>query len=150
MKAVIQRVSNADVVVEDQTIASIQKGILVLLGITYSDTQQDVKWLSHKIASLRIFQDQDGKMNRSVCDVDGQIIVVSQFTLLASTKKGTRPSYINAASPEIALPLYEDFKKQLFQDTNIEVQSGIFGADMKVSLCNYGPVTIIIDTHHKI
>ena len=150
MKVVIQRVSSASITVENKVVSSIEKGILVFLGVTHDDTKEDVKWLSRKISGLRIFQDQDGKMNRSICDIAGQIIVVSQFTLLASIKKGTRPSYIQAARPEIALPLYEDFKKQLFKDTNIEVQSGIFAADMKVSLCNDGPVTIVIDTQHKI
>ena len=150
MKVVIQRVSSASVMVENKVVSSIEKGILVFLGVTYNDTKEDIKWLSRKIAGLRIFQDQDGKMNRSICDIAGQIIVVSQFTLLASIKKGTRPSYIQAARPEIALPLYEDFKKQLSKDTSIQVQSGIFAADMKVSLCNDGPVTIVIDTQHKI
>ncbi len=149
MKAVIQRVTKADVTINEKQVANINIGLLVLLGIVAEDTQDDIAWLSNKIANLRIFGDDNGVMNKSLIDIEGEVIVVSQFTLQASTKKGNRPSYIKAAKPEIAIPLYEAFVKQLKQTIKKEVQTGEFGADMKVSLLNDGPVTIIIDTKNK-
>lgn len=149
MKAVIQRVSNASVTIEGKKVADIGNGLLVLLGIVDDDSKEDIQWLSNKIINLRIFADEDAVMNRSLKDVDGDAIVVSQFTLHASTKKCNRPSYIKAAKPEIAIPLYEGFMKQLQTDLNKTIQSGIFGADMKVELLNDGPVTIIIDTKNR-
>ena len=149
MRGVIQRVSQASVIIDDKKVASINDGLLVLLGVEIEDTKEDAKWLANKIASLRIFSDKDGKMNRSVTEVNGEVIVVSQFTLHAKTKKGTRPSYIKAARPEQAIPLYNQFKKDLSDVTGKEVQSGEFAADMKVTLINDGPVTIIIDTKNK-
>lgn len=149
MRAVIQRVSRASVAVDDEETAKINKGVLVLLGIEQADNQQDIVWLSRKIAQLRIFNDYDGVMNRSLVDVDGNAIVVSQFTLHALTKKGNRPSYIKAAKPEIAIPLYEQFVAQLESDLGKKVGTGIFGAEMKVDLLNDGPVTIVIDTKNK-
>lgn len=150
MKAVIQRVSKASVRVDGEKIASIGHGLLVLLGIVEDDTQEDIKWLSNKIANLRIFDDENGVMNHSLIQTKGDAIVVSQFTLHASTKKGNRPSYIEAAKPEKAIPLYENFVNQLEDDIGKKIQTGIFGADMKVELLNEGPVTIIIDTKHKV
>lgn len=150
MKAVIQRVSEASVTINGEVTASIETGILVLLGIEEEDKMEDIEWLSGKISRLRIFNDENGVMNKSVADVNGNAIVVSQFTLHASTKKGNRPSYIKAAKPEIAVPLYEMFVAQLKKDTGKEVGTGKFGADMKVSLVNDGPVTIIIDTKNKL
>ncbi|MCB0445351.1 MAG: D-tyrosyl-tRNA(Tyr) deacylase [Gelidibacter sp.] len=149
MKAVIQRVSKASVTIENKKVASIKNGLLVLLGIVADDTQEDIKWLSNKITNLRIFNDENGIMNHSLLESQGQIIVVSQFTLHAATKKGNRPSYIKAAKPEIAIPLYANFVTQLEFDTNQKIQTGQFGADMKVELVNDGPVTIIIDTKNK-
>ena len=149
MRAVIQRVSEASVVVEDEKVANIQQGLLVLLGIEIEDTKEDADWLANKIAALRIFSDSEGKMNNSILDVDGDVIVVSQFTLHAKTKKGNRPSYIKSARPEQAIPLYDQFKKELSEVIGKQVQSGEFGADMKVSLVNDGPVTIIIDSKNK-
>ena len=149
MKAVIQRVSKASVTIEGKKVASIQHGLLVLLGIENEDSQEDINWLSNKIINLRIFGDENGVMNKSIRDVEGDIIVVSQFTLHASTKKGNRPSYIKAAKPEIAIPMYERFVKQAEQDLGKTVQTGQFGANMKVELINDGPVTIIIDTKNK-
>ncbi|HEX9825588.1 MAG TPA: D-aminoacyl-tRNA deacylase [Flavobacteriaceae bacterium] len=149
MKAVIQRVSKANVVIEGEQVASIGNGVLVLLGIVDEDTKADISWLSSKIANLRIFGDENGVMNKSVIEVDGEAIVVSQFTLHASTKKGNRPSYIKAAKPEIAIPCYEAFVKQLELDLGKKVQTGEFGADMKVELLNDGPVTIIIDSKNR-
>lgn len=149
MKAVIQRVSKASVAIEGNQVASIASGLLILLGIVDDDTQEDIKWLSNKITNLRIFSDENGIMNTSLLQTDGNAIVVSQFTLHASTKKGNRPSYIHAAKPDIAIPLYEAFVKQLEVDLGKRVQTGQFGADMKVELCNDGPVTIIIDTKIK-
>lgn len=150
MKVVIQRVSTANVNVEGETIADIQQGLLILLGVEESDGQDDIKWLSKKIVNLRIFNDDEGVMNRSLIDIDGNAIVVSQFTLHASTKKGNRPSYIKAAKPDIAVPLYEKFIQQLENDLGKPVQTGKFGADMKVELLNDGPVTIIMDSKNKI
>ena len=149
MRAVIQRVSEASVVVEDEKVANIQQGLLVLLGIEIEDSKEDANWLANKISTLRIFSDSEGKMNNSILDVDGDVIVVSQFTLHAKTKKGNRPSYIKSARPEQAIPLYDQFKNELSIVIGKQVQSGEFGADMKVSLVNDGPVTIIIDSKNK-
>jgi len=149
MRAVIQRVSSASVKVDDKITGEIKQGLLVLVGIEDSDDQEDLEWLSGKIVNLRIFNDDEGVMNKSVKDIDGGLLVVSQFTLHAATKKGNRPSYIRASKPEIAVPLYEQFKQQLTADLGKEIQAGIFGADMKVELLNDGPVTIIIDTKNK-
>lgn len=149
MKVVIQRVSKSSVTIEGEKVASIANGLLVLLGIINEDTQEDINWLSKKIVTLRIFEDKEGTMNNSLLDVDGEAIVVSQFTLQANTKKGNRPSYIKAAKPDVAIPLYEDFVKQLELDLGKKVQTGQFGADMKVELLNDGPVTIILDTKNK-
>ncbi|MDG5489994.1 D-aminoacyl-tRNA deacylase [Psychroserpens sp. SPM9] len=150
MKAVIQRVSKASVTIEGKKVANINSGLLILLGIVNDDAQEDIQWLSNKIANLRIFSDDKGVMNESLIQAEGDAIVVSQFTLHAGTKKGNRPSYIKAAKPEIAVPLYTAFVKQLEQDINKTVQTGEFGADMKVELCNDGPVTIIIDTKNRV
>ena len=149
MRAVIQRVSEASVVIGKQKVADINQGLLIFLGIEKEDEKEDALWLANKIVQLRIFQDEKGVMNKSITDVDGEIIVVSQFTLHAKTKKGNRPSYIKAARPEQSIPLYEQFKKDLSEAIGNQVQSGEFGADMKVSLINNGPVTIIIDTKNK-
>jgi D-aminoacyl-tRNA deacylase len=146
MRAVIQRVSSASVIIAGQSKASIQTGLLILLGIEETDTTEDIEWLSGKIARLRIFNDEQGVMNRSVLEAGGRVIVVSQFTLHASTKKGNRPSYIRAARPETAIPLYEQFVQKLTSDLGQPVQTGEFGADMKVNLVNDGPVTILIDS----
>ena len=149
MKVVIQRVSKASVIIEGNIVASIGNGLLILLGIVEDDTQEDIKWLSNKIINLRIFGDDNEVMNLSLTDVHGDVIVVSQFTLHASTKKGNRPSYIKAAKPETAIPLYETFIKKLESDLEKKVQTGQFGADMKVDLINDGPVTIIIDSKNR-
>jgi D-tyrosyl-tRNA(Tyr) deacylase len=149
MKAVIQRVSEASVTIEGKKTADIKAGLLVLVGIEDADTQEDIDWLSAKIVKLRIFGDDEGLMNRSIEDINGDIIVVSQFTLHAATKKGNRPSYIRAAKPDVAIPLYEAFVSQIEKDLGKKVQTGQFGADMKVALLNDGPVTIIIDTKNK-
>ena len=149
MKAVIQRVSQASVTIDSNRVAEIRKGLLVLVGIEDADVQEDIVWLTSKIANLRIFEDENGIMNLSVKECDGDIIVVSQFTLHASTKKGNRPSYIKAAKPDIAIPLYENFVFQLEQELGKKIQTGKFGADMKVLLLNDGPVTIIIDTKNR-
>jgi len=149
MKVVIQRVSKASVTIEGVKVASIGNGLLILLGIVEDDTQEDIKWLSNKIVNLRVFGDENDVMNRSLFDVNGEIIAVSQFTLHASTKKGNRPSYIKAAKPETAIPLYETFIKQLELDLGKKVQTGQFGADIKVDLINDGPVTIIIDSKNR-
>ena len=146
MRAVIQRVSQAAVTIADQIKSSIPSGLLVLVGIEEADTPEDIEWLSGKIVRLRIFNDEQGVMNRSVHDVRGEILVVSQFTLFASTKKGNRPSYIRSARPEISIPLYQQFVAQLEKDFGKSVQTGEFGADMQVSLINDGPVTILIDS----
>jgi len=150
MKAVIQRVSRSSVKIKNQTRAEIGLGLLILLGIENADTAEDGLWLSRKIAQLRIFDDEEGVMNRSLQDIDGEAIVVSQFTLHASTKKGNRPSYIYAAKPEVAIPLYEEFVKQLESELGKKVGTGEFGAEMEVELINDGPVTIIIDTKNKV
>lgn len=149
MKAVIQRVSNSSVTIENKIVAEIQKGLLILIGIEEADSQEDIVWLTSKIANLRIFGDENDVMNLSLKDIDGDVIVVSQFTLHALTKKGNRPSYIKAAKPDIAIPLYENFVAQMELEIGKKVQTGQFGADMKVSLINDGPVTIIIDTKNK-
>lgn len=149
MKVVIQRVTEASVTIEGDKVAEIGNGLLILLGIVNDDAQEDINWLCNKISNLRIFSDEDGVMNRSLIDCNGDALVVSQFTLHASTKKGNRPSYIKAAKPEIAIPLYEAFVSQLKISLNKNVQTGQFGADMKVELLNDGPVTIIIDSENK-
>jgi D-tyrosyl-tRNA(Tyr) deacylase len=149
MKVVLQRVSQASVTVDSKIIADIQKGLLVLVGMEDADTQDDINWLCQKIANLRIFGDENEVMNLSVKDIDGEVIVVSQFTLHALTKKGNRPSYIKASKPEIAIPLYESFVNQIEKELGKKVQTGIFGADMKVLLLNDGPVTIQIDSKNK-
>lgn len=149
MRAVLQRVSKASVTVDGQVVSSIGDGLLVLLGIEDADGQEDVEWLANKMVNLRIFNDENNVMNQSVVDIDGEIIVVSQFTLHAQTKKGNRPSYIKAAKPEVAIPMYEGFVTVLEQKLGKKVGTGIFGADMKVELLNDGPVTIIIDTKNK-
>ena len=150
MKAVIQRVNKASVSIEDKKVAIIQTGLLIFLGIVNEDTQEDVNWLSKKIVYLRIFGDETNVMNHSLIDVNGEAIVVSQFTLHANTKKGNRPSYIKAAKPDIAIPLYKAFVEQLEVDLGKTIQTGQFGADMKVELLNDGPITIIIDTKCKV
>ena len=149
MKAVIQRVSQSSVTINNEIVAQIQQGLLVLVGIEDTDNQEDINWLTSKIANLRIFADENEVMNMSLKDIDGEMIVVSQFTLHALTKKGNRPSYIKASKPEIAIPLYESFVQQIEIELGKKVQTGQFGADMKVSLVNDGPVTIIIDTKNK-
>ena len=149
MKIVIQKVSEASVVIDNFEVASIKKGLLILLGIVNEDTKEDIDWLCNKIANLRIFPDENGVMNRSLKDSDGDIILVSQFTLHASTKKGNRPSYIKAAKPDVAIPLYETFIQTLQDTLGKSIQTGEFGADMKVSLVNDGPVTLIIDSKNR-
>lgn len=149
MRIVIQRVSRANVIVENQLVSEIKKGLLILAGVEELDTSEDINWLAKKVVQLRIFNDDEGKMNLSVNDIDGDIILVSQFTLHAATKKGNRPSYIKAAKPEFAREIIERFKKEIQNQLNGTVKSGIFGADMKVELLNDGPVTIIIDSKNK-
>jgi D-tyrosyl-tRNA(Tyr) deacylase len=149
LKIVIQRVSSATVTIDSKIVADIQKGLLVLVGIEDADLKEDTNWLCQKIANLRIFGDENDVMNLSVKEIDGEIIVVSQFTLQALTKKGNRPSYIKAAKPEVAIPLYEDFVQQLEKELGKKVQTGVFGADMKVALLNDGPVTILIDSKFR-
>lgn len=149
MRVVIQRVERASVTVEGKTTGAIDHGLMILAGFEDADTPEDLQWMSAKISKLRIFNDEEGVMNRSVMDVNGGILVVSQFTLHANTRKGNRPSYIRAAKPDTAIPLYEAFIKQLSLDTGIEIKSGIFGAMMKIELINDGPVTITIDTKNK-
>lgn len=149
MKVVLQRVSSAFVTIENKIVADIQKGLLILIGIEAADLQEDIDWLVGKITKIRVFEDENQVMNLSVKDIDGDIITVSQFTLHAATKKGNRPSYIKAAKPDVAIPLYENFVKQLEKEMGKKVQTGVFGADMKVSLLNDGPVTIIIDSKNR-
>ena len=149
MRAVIQRVEKASVVILENEVAKIEQGLLVLLGIEIEDTKEDALWLASKIAALRIFSDEKGVMNKSITESGGEVIVVSQFTLHAKTKKGNRPSYIKAARPEQAIPLYQQFKDDLALAIGRQVQSGEFGAEMKVSLINDGPITILIDTKNK-
>ncbi len=149
MKVVVQRVSEASVTINGKIKSEIDWGLLILLGIENADTDEDIDWLCRKISNLRIFNDENGVMNKSVVDIEGGLIVVSQFTLHASTKKGNRPSYIRAAKPDFAIPMYEKFLKKLEVVSALHVQSGEFGADMKVQLLNDGPVTIIMDTKNK-
>ena len=149
MRAVIQRVSKASVTIDGKIYSQISNGLLVLLGIEDADTMEDIEWLSGKIINLRIFNDANGVMNVSVKETGGEILLISQFTLHASTKKGNRPSYIRASKPEIAIPLYEKTVLQLSNDLEKEIKTGVFGADMKVELLNDGPVTITIDTKNK-
>ena len=149
MRTVIKRVTNASVTVESKVVAEIQKGLLVFVGIEEADTQEDLDWLVTKIAQLRIFNDENEVMNLSVQDIDGDVLVVSQFTLHAATKKGNRPSYIKAAKPDFAIPMYERFVKALESKLGKKVPTGIFGADMKVLLLNDGPVTIQMDSKNK-
>ena len=149
MRVVIQKVTQASVSIENQIVASIDKGLLVLVGIEDGDTNEDIAWLSSKIVNLRVFDDENGVMNLSVKEVEGEVLIVSQFTLHASTKKGNRPSYIKASRPEVAIPIYEAFIKQVESLLGKRVPTGQFGAMMQVSLCNDGPVTILIDTKNK-
>lgn len=149
MRAVIQRVTAASCVVEGNTTGSIELGFLVLLGIEDADTNEDLEWLAGKIVNMRVFGDEEGLMNKALADLDGNILLISQFTLFASTKKGNRPGFTRAARPDKAIPLYEAMIKQLSLLLNKEIQTGIFGADMKISLVNDGPVTITIDTKNK-
>ena len=149
MRAVIQRVSKASVTIHNKIYSQIENGLLVLAGIEDADTAEDIEWLSNKIVNLRVFNDDNGVMNVSVKESNGDILVVSQFTLHASTKKGNRPSYIKASKPEFAIPMYEKFIQQLSNDLGKTVGTGVFGADMKVELLNDGPVTIVIDTKNK-
>ncbi|RTZ02375.1 D-tyrosyl-tRNA(Tyr) deacylase [Flavobacterium bomense] len=149
MKIVLQRVSQASVTIDNKVVADIQKGLLVLVGIEDLDNQEDINWLASKTVNIRIFGDENDVMNLSVKDTDGDVIVVSQFTLHAATKKGNRPSYIKASKPEIAIPLYENFVLQLEKELGKKVQTGVFGADMKVLLLNDGPVTIVIDSKNR-
>jgi len=149
MRAVIQRVTKASVTIEGKINGQIDNGLLVLMGIEDADTDEDIQWLSSKIVNLRIFNDEKGVMNISVKDIGGNILLISQFTLHASAKKGNRPSYIKASKPDIAIPIYEKMIKQLSIDLGKETQTGIFGADMKVELLNDGPVTIVIDTKNR-
>jgi len=149
LKVILQRVSSASVTISEKIVAQIGNGLLVLVGIEDADTQEDIRWLCQKIVNLRIFGDENDVMNLSVKDSQGEIIVVSQFTLHANTKKGNRPSYIKASKPEIAIPLYENFVQQMELELGKKIQTGEFGADMKVALVNEGPVTIIIDSKNK-
>ena len=149
MRAIIQRVSEASVTIDNVITGKIGKGFLVLLGIEHEDTDEDIDWLSSKICGLRVFSDSEGLMNESIMDQDGEILLISQFTLFASTKKGNRPSFIRAAKPKLAMPLYKMFHSELSKKLHKEVQTGIFGADMKVALINDGPVTIYIDSKDK-
>jgi D-tyrosyl-tRNA(Tyr) deacylase len=149
MKIVVQRVSKASVTINQHKVADIREGLLILLGIVEEDTEADINWLVRKVSSLRVFNDENDVMNKSLIDIDGNVIVVSQFTLHASTKKGSRPSYMKAAKPAVAIPLYQQFVASLEKELNKKVQTGEFGADMKVELLNDGPVTIIIDSKVK-
>lgn len=149
MRVVIQRVNEASVKINEEIVGIIQKGLLVLLGIEDADTDEDIVWLSNKIVNLRIFNDENEVMNKSILELGGDILLVSQFTLHASTKKGNRPSYIRASKPEVAIPLYEKMIARLEMDLHKKIATGIFGADMKVSLLNDGPVTIVMDTKNK-
>ena len=149
MRIVIQRVTEASVTVNEQITGAIGTGLLVLMGIEDADTEEDIQWLSNKIVNLRIFNDENGVMNLGIKEVNGDVLLVSQFTLHASTKKGNRPSYIKASKPETAIPMYEKMIKQLETDLGKKIQTGIFGADMKVRLLNDGPVTIVIDSKYK-
>lgn len=150
MKIVIQRVKRASVTIDDNLVSSIGTGLMILVGVVEGDTAEDMEWLAQKAVNMRIFNDENGVMNRSVLDVDGEILAVSQFTLAASTKKGNRPSYIHAAGHELAVPLYEAFCKRTTELTGKETKCGVFGADMQVELINDGPVTIIVDSKLKV
>lgn len=149
MRILIQRVKKASVTIEGKVISLINNGLLLFIGITKDDTQEDIQWLTKKVANIRLFDDENGIMNLSVMDVDGEILAVSQFTLMASTKKGNRPSYIKAAKPEISVPLYEQFCTEMELAVNKPIKRGVFGADMKVELLNDGPVTIFIDSKNR-
>ena len=149
MRVVVQKVLEASVKIDGKLHAEIEKGLLVFVGIEVADTQEDIHWLSNKICSMRVFKDENQVMNLSVKQVNGGILAVSQFTLQASTKKGNRPSYLKAASPEIALPMYEAFVAQLQKDLQANVQTGVFGADMKISLVNDGPITLCMDSKNR-
>ena len=149
MRVLIQRVKEASVTVDNEVISLIHNGLLVFIGITDDDTREDIQWLTKKIANIRIFDDEDGVMNRSVIETGGDILAVSQFTLMASTKKGNRPSYIKAAKPDISVPLYEEFCSEMEIAVNKPIQRGVFGADMKVRLLNDGPVTIFMDSKNR-
>ena len=149
MKVVIQRVTKASVTIDGRMNGSIDLGLLIFLGIEDADGEEDIIWLSNKIVNLRIFNDSAGVMNLSLLDIEGQVLLISQFTLHATTKKGKRPSYIKASKPDIAIPLYERMIEQLSKDLDKPIQTGVFGADMKVELLNDGPVTIVIDTKNK-
>lgn len=149
MRILIQRVKKASVTIEGKIISLINNGLLLFIGITEDDTQEDIQWLTKKVANIRLFDDENGVMNLSVMDIDGEILAVSQFTLMASTKKGNRPSYIKAAKPEISVPLYEQFCTEMELAVNKPIKRGVFGADMKVELLNDGPVTIFIDSKYR-
>lgn len=149
MRLVIQRVKHASVEIENKIKGRINHGLLILLGITHDDNEEDINWLSQKLVNLRIFNDENGVMNKSVLDIKGNILLISQFTLYAQTQKGNRPSYINAAKPDLAIPLYEKMIEKIQNDLGTEIQTGVFGADMKVELLNDGPVTIIMDSKNK-
>lgn len=149
MKILIQRVKSASVTINNELISLINKGLLIFVGIGDEDNDEDIEWLTKKIANIRLFDDENGVMNLSVTDIGGDILAVSQFTLMASTKKGNRPSYIKAAKPEISIPLYEQFCKELERNANKPIKRGVFGADMKVELINDGPVTIFIDSRNR-
>lgn len=150
MKVVIQRVSEASVTIDNKVYAGIKKGMMILVGIQADDTTEDIEWLTGKICNLRIFDDEKGVMNCSIKEINGEILAVSQFTLMARTKKGNRPSYIDAAKPDISIPLYEKFVVSLSEAMGQKVKAGVFGADMKIALINNGPVTIIIDSKNRI
>ena len=149
MRAILQKVSHASVTIEEEIHNEIGVGLLILLGIEDRDTEQDIEWIIRKISKMRIFLDENGVMNRSLQDVGGEALIISQFTLFASTKKGNRPSYLRASKPSVAVPIYESFLLQWENETGIEAKAGIFGADMKVGLLNDGPVTIILDSKNK-
>jgi len=149
MRIVLQRVSQASVSIDNKIISAIKEGVLILLGIEDADTSEDIKWLCNKIVKMRIFNDENGVMNHSLQDIDGEALVISQFTLHASTKKGNRPGYIKAARPEVSIPLYEKFLREFEKTFDKKVEAGVFGADMKVSLLNDGPVTILLDSKNK-
>ena len=149
MRILIQRVKKASVTVNNELISLIDKGLLVFVGIGEDDSEEDIQWLAKKIANIRLFDDENGVMNKSVTDIDGEVLAVSQFTLMASTKKGNRPSYIKAAKPEISVPLYEKFCNEVEIAINKPIKRGVFGADMKVDLLNDGPVTIFIDSKNR-
>lgn len=149
MKIVIQRVSESSVTIDGKIHSSITEGMMILVGFQEEDNSEDIDWIIHKVLNLRIFDDENGIMNKSIVDIDGEIMIISQFTLQASTKKGNRPSYINAAKPEVSIPLYNSFLEKIELSFGKKIKSGIFGQEMKVSLINNGPVTIVIDTKNK-